>query len=103
MSSLGRLGVLVALALALFVPASLVAGCGTALDATKTEEQIKEEVENVRGTKVESVDCPSDVSVDPQTRFSCEVRLSDGKVETATLLIRDKDANLDFLKLQPAK
>lgn len=104
MNWLGRPGALVALALIALVPASVAVGCGgTDLDATKTEEEVKENVEEVKGTDVASVDCPSGIAVEPNTKFSCEVRLSNGKIETATLLIRNKDADLDFLSLEPAK
>lgn len=98
MSSLGRLGALFALALAVF----LAAGCGgTVLDSASTEDQIEAEVEKTQGEKVSSVDCPSDVEVEPKTTFTCTVRLANGDEEIATLLIRDEDANLSFVKLQP--
>jgi Domain of unknown function (DUF4333) len=97
MSLLGRLGALLVLALAVF----LAAGCGgTVLDSASTEDQIEAEVEKTRG-KVSSVDCPSDVEIEPKATFTCTVRLANGDVETATLLIRDEDANLSFVKLQP--
>jgi chromosome condensin MukBEF MukE localization factor len=100
MSLLGRFGALAALALAVF----LAAGCGgTDLDASKMEDQLQASIENTQKTKVSSVDCPSGVAVEPQTTFSCSVRLADGSTETATVLIRDKDANTTLLKLQPDK
>lgn len=100
MSPLGRLGAIIALALAVF----LVAGCGgTELDASKIEEQLQANIENTQKRKVSSVDCPSGVAVEPKTTFSCTVRLADGSTETATILIRDKDANTTLLKLQPDK
>jgi len=99
MTPLGRFGALVALALAVF----LATGCGgTGLDAASTEDQIEAEVEK-QGQKVSSVDCPSDVEIEPKTTFTCAVRLANGDTETATLLIRDEDANLSFVKLQPDK
>jgi Domain of unknown function (DUF4333) len=98
MTSPGRFVVFVALALAVF----LAPGCGgTVLDAASTEDQIEAEVEKTQGEKVSSVDCPSDVEIEPKTTFACTVRLANGDTETATLLIRDEDANLSFLKLQP--
>jgi Domain of unknown function (DUF4333) len=101
MTLLGRLAALALVATAVSFAA---AGCGgTELDATKTEELVKEDVEEVRGAKVASVDCPSGIEVAPKTNFTCEVRLSSGKTETAKLQIRDEDANLNFLSLEPAK
>lgn len=97
MTPLGRFA-LVALALAIF----LAAGCGgTVLDSASTEDQIEAEVEKTQGKKVSSVDCPSDVEIEPKTTFTCTIRLANGDAETATLLIRDEDANLSFIKLQP--
>jgi hypothetical protein len=43
------------------------------------------------------------VEVEPMTKFTCTVHLSNGNTETATLLIRDEDANLNFVGLQPDK
>lgn len=100
MSLPGRFGAIVALALAVF----LVAGCGgVELDASKIEDQLEANIENTQKRKVSSVDCPSGVAVEPKTTFSCTVHLADGGAETATILIRDKDANTTLLKLQPNK
>ncbi len=89
---------------ALFVAALLAAGCGTVIDLSKTEDQIQAEAEKKSpDKKVSSVDCPGDVEVEPQTKFTCTVRFSDGGTETATLLIRDEDANLTLVSLQPNK
>jgi Domain of unknown function (DUF4333) len=97
MTPLGRCGALIVLALAVF----LATGCGgTVLDSASTEDQIEAEVEKMQGKKVSSVDCPSDVEIEPKTTFTCTVRLADGDTEMATLLIRDEDANLSFVKLQ---
>jgi len=100
MSLLVRFGALTALALVAF----LAAGCGgTELDASKIEDQLEANIENTQKRKVSSVDCPSGVAVEPKTTFSCTVRLADGSQETATILIRDKEANTTLLKLQPDK
>jgi uncharacterized protein DUF4333 len=100
MSLLGRFGALAALACVVF----LAAGCGgTELDTTKTEEQLEANLENTQGLKVDDVDCPSGIDVEPKTKFSCTVHLSGGGTKTANLEIRDKEANLDFLSLQPGK
>jgi NhaP-type Na+/H+ and K+/H+ antiporter len=97
MSWLGRSGAVAVLLAVVF----LAAGCGgTVLDAASTEDQIEAEVEK-QGERVSSVDCPSDVEIEPKTTFTCAVHLANGDTETATLLIRDEDANLNFVKLQP--
>jgi len=99
MSRIGRLPALAALAAVLL----LAAGCGkTVIDLSKTEDQIQAEVEG-QGRNVASVDCPSDVEVVPRDKFTCTVRLSGGGTLTATLLIRDEDANLTLLSLQRDK
>jgi hypothetical protein len=96
----GRFAVLVALLIAAF----LAVGCGgTVIDLSKAEDQIKASVEESPGVKVSSVDCPSDVEVDPGAKFTCTVHLADGSTQTATLLIRDEDANVSFINLQPDK
>lgn len=96
-----RIGVVLALPLLVF----LVVGCGgTVIDLNKTEDQLQAEAEKKSpDKKVSSVDCPGDVEVEPQEKFTCTVRLSDGSTETATLLIRDEDANLTLLSLSPSK
>jgi uncharacterized protein DUF4333 len=89
---------------ALATAASIAAGCGgTVIDLSKAEDQIKASAEESPGVKVSSVECPSDVEVEPKAKFTCSVRLADGRTETATLLIRDEDANLSFVNLQPDK
>jgi hypothetical protein len=91
-------------ALSLTIAVPLALGCGgTVIDLSKAEDQIKASVEESPGTKVSSVDCPSGVEVEPKAKFTCKVRLSDGRSATATLLIRDEDANLDFINLEPDK
>ncbi len=100
MSSLRRSGALTALLLAVF----LALGCGgTELDAAATEGQVADSVEKSHHEKVSAVDCPSGVEIDPGTKFSCTVRLASGGTETATLKIRDEDANLDFVYFGPSK
>jgi Domain of unknown function (DUF4333) len=100
MGLIGKTGALVAL----LAIALAVAGCGgTDIDSKKTEEQLKASTENIRGEKVSSVECPSGVAVEPGATFTCSVKLSSGKEETATLKIRDKEADLDFEGLSPSK
>jgi Domain of unknown function (DUF4333) len=85
------LGALVVLALA---------GCGeTVIDATKTEEALQANLSKSLETKVSSVDCPSDVEVEPKAIFTCSVELAGGKTETATLRILNEDADVSVVKL----
>lgn len=100
MSLLSRSGVLVALALAVF----LVAGCGeTVIDDVKTEEAIEENLQKSVGQKVATVDCPSGVEVEAGKTFDCAVTLAGGKGETATLKIINSDADVEVTNLQPDK
>ncbi len=100
MRLLVRSGVIAALALTAFA----VIGCGgTNIDFSKVEDQLEASIEKTRQTKVSSVDCPSGVEVDPGAKFTCVVHLSGGGTETATLLIRDKDANTSLLSLKANK
>jgi hypothetical protein len=97
MSSLGRIGALVALALAVF----LAAGCGeTVIDSAKTEGAIEENLEKSVGQKVSSVECPSGVEVKKGKTFDCTVNLESGKTETATLKILNSDADVEVANLK---
>jgi hypothetical protein len=94
-----RFGALAALAVAVFL-----VGCGgTVLDLSKTEDQIQANIENTQNEKVSSVDCPSGIEVEPKTTFSCTVHLSDGGTATATLRIRNENADLDFVSFKANK
>jgi Domain of unknown function (DUF4333) len=90
--------------LALAAIALIAAGCGgTVIDQKKVEEQVKASSEKVRGSKVSAVECPSGVKVEAGATFTCSVKFSSGKDETARLKIRNKDADLDFEDLSPSK
>lgn len=89
----GALALLAVLALAL-------AGCGEAIvDTTKTEEQLQASLSKSLGTKVTSVDCPSDVEVKAGATFTCTVEVKGGETQTATLRIRNEDADLSLIDL----
>jgi Domain of unknown function (DUF4333) len=88
------------------IVALLLAGCGggTDVDSTKASDTVRASLESKGegfGTKVESVDCPSGVKVEPGTRFECTVHWPDGKVAYAQLLIRDAKADLSLETLSP--
>jgi len=85
---------------ALLLPLALVAGCGAdVIDARKLEAAVKAETEVKTDTKIESVDCPTDLQVIPGTEFTCTVTAADGTEATADLEILNEDADVDFLRL----
>ena len=93
-------------ATALLVATALaVAGCGgTDVDYVKASETVRASLESKRegfGTKVETVDCPSGVKVEPGTSFECTVRYPDGRVAYALVKIRDAEADLSLESLKP--
>lgn len=86
--------------------ALLLGGCGggTDVDREKASDTVRASLESKRegfGTKVESVDCPGGVAVEPGTHFECTVRWPDGKVAYAQLRIRDAKADLSLESLTP--
>jgi hypothetical protein len=86
--------------------ALLLAGCGggTDVDSTKASETVRASLEAKGegfGTKVESVECPSGVEVEPGTHFECTVRWPDGTIAYAQLRIRDAKADLTLETLSP--
>jgi hypothetical protein len=90
--------------LALAVAAVGAAGCGeTVIDTAKTEETLKSELKKEQGIDVESADCPSDVEVKAGASFTCTLILADGEKQTATLRIRNEDADLTLVSLIPSK
>jgi Domain of unknown function (DUF4333) len=86
--------------------ALLLGGCGggTNVDRTKASETVRASLEAKGegfGTKVESVECPGGVKVEPGTHFECTVRWPDGTVAYAQLRIRDAKADLTLETLSP--
>jgi hypothetical protein len=89
---------------ALLLAALLAVGCGeTVIDDAKTEAAIEQNLEDSVGQKVSSVDCPSDIEVEPDSTFDCTVSLAGGKEETATLKILNEDADVEVTDLKPNK
>lgn len=81
----------------------LTACGGTVIDDGKAEDAIQRTLEANNQIQVDSVDCPSDVDVKAGETFECEVVSDDGVKATATLKIRNKDADVDFIGLKPHK
>jgi NAD(P)H-hydrate repair Nnr-like enzyme with NAD(P)H-hydrate epimerase domain len=96
MSLLGRFAALAALALVAF----LAVGCGTNIDSSKTEDQLKAYLEKMQSTKVSSVDCPSGVEVKAGNTFDCTVSLAGGKEETVTVKILNSDADTEITNIK---
>lgn len=90
-----------ALALAL---AFCALGCGdTIIDSGKAEDTIKASLEKSGHEKITAVECPSHQEVVAGDTFTCSVDFADGKQETATLKIRNSDADLDLVGLKANK
>jgi hypothetical protein len=100
MSFSGRIGAVVALGIA----AVLVVGCGeTVIDSTNLEETVEQNLERSQRQAVRAVECPSEQEVVVDATFTCTVEYSDGGEATATLRIRNEDADLDLIDLRPNK
>jgi ABC-type uncharacterized transport system substrate-binding protein len=94
-------GGLTALAIALAASLAL-AGCGdTVIDSTKTEEAIQADLEDSIHAKIRAVDCPSDQKVEAGATFTCTVDYTNGEQATATLKIRNEEADVSFVGLKP--
>ena len=87
--------------LGLLLIAFMAVGCGTVVDPVKLQDTIQADLERSLHVKIQAVDCPSDVSVDPGATFTCEVIFSDGERKSATLKIRNKDADISMIGLKP--
>jgi hypothetical protein len=75
-------------------------GCGgTVIDPTKAEEELQASLSKSLNEKVSSVDCPSGQAVEAGATFTCSVKFANGKTETATLKIRNKDADVSVIDL----
>jgi Domain of unknown function (DUF4333) len=85
--------------------ATLVAsGCGdTVIDRTKAEDTLQASLEKSLHEKIKTVDCPSDVEVEAGSTFTCTVNFADGSRETATLKIRNEDADISLVGLETNK
>lgn len=87
--------------LALLVGLMALCGCGTVVDQVKLEDTVQASLEDSIHEKIKAVDCPSDQSVDPGATFTCEVTFADDRREVATLTIRNKDADISMVGLEP--
>jgi hypothetical protein len=88
-------------ALPLCAAAIVATGCGeTVIDSVKTEDTLQSSLEKSLHEKIKSVACPSDVEVEAGRTFTCTVDFANGSRETATLKIRNKEADVDVVGLE---
>jgi len=91
-------------ALAAVFAALALAACGdTVIDEGKAEDAVQADVEQSLDIKVNSVECPSDVDVEPGKTFDCVVTAANGDEATATLKIVNEDADVRFVNLEAQK
>jgi hypothetical protein len=89
--------------LAILALALALGACGeTVLDTGKTEDQLAATREKETGKKVEEVDCPTDVEVVVGETLECTIVEAGGGRSTATLKIRNDDADLSLLSVKPS-
>ena len=97
MKRLAALGVLV-------VAGVFVVGCGeTVIDSANLEDTVQQSLEGSQEQGVKAVECPSDQEVVVDATFTCTVEYSDGGEATATLKIRNEDADLSLIDLRSNK
>jgi hypothetical protein len=89
------------LPLALIFGAFVLSGCGTVIDREKLQDTVQASLESSIHEKIKGVECPADQSVDPGATFTCDVIFSDDKREQAILKIRNKDADISMVGLEP--
>jgi len=78
-----------------------LSGCGTVVDREKLQDTVQASLENSIREKIKNVECPSDESVDPGATFTCDVIFSDDRREVATLKIRNEEADISMVGLEP--
>ena len=69
------------------------------VDPVKTEIALRFDVEEKTDTKIERVECPSDVEVIPGARFTCTVTARSGAEALAEIEILNEDADLRVVRL----
>lgn len=83
---------------------SLLVGCGdTVIDSAKAEDAIQADLETSFHEKIKAVDCPADQKVEAGKTFTCQVEYANGERATATLKIRNEDADVSFVGLKTNK
>ena len=77
----------------------LAGSAADVVDPAKTEIALRFDVAEATDTKIESVECPSDVEVVPGARFTCTVTARSGVEALAEIEILNEDADLRVVKL----
>jgi hypothetical protein len=91
-------------ALAFVLTVLALAACGDpVIDDDKAEDVVRADLERGLDIRIESVECPSGVDVEPGETFECSVTAANGDEAKATLKIRNEDADLRFIDLIPRK
>jgi uncharacterized protein YceK len=80
-----------------------LSGCGTVVSREKLQDTVQASLEKSIHEKIKKVECPSDQSVDPGATFTCKVIFSDDRREVATLKIRNEEADISMIDLNPEK
>lgn len=84
------------LALALVGCAPLaLAGCG-AIDATQTENAVRQEIARSIGAKLRSVECPEEIPLERGRSFSCTAIGADGTRVRVPVTQTDEGGNIEF-------
>jgi Domain of unknown function (DUF4333) len=66
----------------------------------KTQDTLQHSLEASEHRRIASVSCPAEQTVETGVTFTCAVRYADGREATATLKIRDKEADVSVIRLQ---
>jgi hypothetical protein len=93
------------LVVALFGFLALAAtGCGeTTIDPVKLEGAAQKSLEDSLHEKIVDVECPSGQQVTPGKTFTCAVDFPKGEKATATLQIRNQEADVHLVDLKAKK
>ncbi len=94
---------LAVLAIALAAAAFLTACGDTVIDSAKTEDAVQADLESSFHDKIRAVECPADEKVEAEKTFTCTVEYADGTQATATLKIRNENADVSFVGLETNK
>jgi hypothetical protein len=77
------------------VAALAVAGCETKIDDSKVEKTISTSIADQVGAKVDSVDCPKDITAKKGGTFTCDVSGADGSTGNAVVKMTDADGRFE--------
>lgn len=87
------------LLIAIVGSAAVAAGCGSIVKQPAAERQIARQVERTFNINVKRVKCPSDVDVEVEATYRCDVTTRDGNRLRVTIEIASEDADLRIRSL----